>query len=69
LWSTDGTSAGTSLLKNLKTIESESQVYNQGAFKVFPYCSQLPFKVFNSKMYFAADDGNTQNLAAEVGFF
>ena len=69
LWSTDGTTAGTSLVKDLNTDGSGSQVPNQSAFANYPYYSQLPFKVFNNKMYFAADDGNTQNLAAAAGYF
>jgi ELWxxDGT repeat protein len=64
LWSTDGTSAGTSLLKNLRTIETETQPYNQGAFRIFPFYSLLPFKVFNNKMYFTAVDDQSYNLAA-----
>ena len=55
LWSTDGTTAGTALFKNLLVTESESTIYNQGAFRYVSNYSTMPFKVANNKMYFSAN--------------
>jgi ELWxxDGT repeat protein len=58
LWSTDGTTAGTNLFKDIRTTadETESNVYSQGAFTIVSSYSELPFKVVNNKMYFLATD-------------
>ena len=52
LWSTDGTETGTSLFKDLRTNEPGYDGF--GAFQISGNYSNLPFKVVNNKMYFAA---------------
>lgn len=55
IWSTDGTSAGTTMLKDINTAIAEDPTSNNNAF--FPNVSEYqfqPFVVFNNKMYFNA---------------
>lgn len=52
LWSTDGTDAGTSLFKDIRTIEGNGNGF--GAFMT-SYYNPYPFKVVGSKMYFGAN--------------
>ena len=57
LWSTDGTAAGTSLLKDIRT--NENADINLGGAFVNDLYSNLPFKVVNNKIYFGANDNNS----------
>ncbi len=60
LWSTDGTTAGTTLFKD-STIGSfgYTNVYDHGSFKTGNAYSQIPFKVANNKMYFFGNNDAT----------
>lgn len=69
LWSTDGTSSGTSLFKNIRETESETNPYNQGAFKNISLYSLPPFKVVNNKMYFAANSDFTNQYGTTFRLF
>ncbi len=55
LWSTDGTDAGTSLLKDIRTVEATGN--GSGAFWGSFY-NPYPFKVVGNKMYFGANPNN-----------
>lgn len=59
LWSTDGTAAGTNLFKDIKLTETESSIYDNGAFKHVSQYSTVNFKVYNNKMYFCANTDYT----------
>lgn len=69
LWSTDGTTTGTSLFKNIRVTESEISPYNQGAFKNISLYSLSPFKVSNNKMYFAANSDFTNQYGTTFRLF
>ena len=69
LWSTDGTTAGTNLFKNIRITETESNVYNTGAFMRVSVYGIEPFKVYNNKMYFNAIDDVTYPYGNEFRLF
>ncbi len=69
LWSTDGTTAGTNLFKNIRITETESNVYNTGSFMAVSVYSIEPFKVYNNKMYFNAIDDVTYPYGNEFRLF
>ncbi len=71
LWSTDGTTAGTSLFKDIRTSasETESNIYNQGAFKNVSNYSLPPFKVVNNKLYFCANSDYTYQFGGDFKLF
>lgn len=73
LWSTDGTSAGTSLFKDIRIPSRESTTGTNDGFGAFwmdtttllSY-SKSPFKVLNGRMYFAA---NPKRIFGDSSYF
>lgn len=62
LWSTDGTTTGTALFKDIKLTESEANIYDNGAFKIVSNYSAVNFQVYNNKMYFCANTDYTYQI-------
>ncbi len=69
LWSTNGTTAGTTIFIDLKQTETEPGIYDQGAFKYVSNYSTMGFKVFNNKMYFAASSEFTKQYGGSFYLF